>query len=88
MRVTSLFENLAIRNIRWAGRFAGQTADAILRVGHCPRIGGELAFGFFTPQAQATARRIVFVARQLISRADFQTEPAMDAAREQVPLAS
>ena len=84
MGMPSLFKNFTVRHVGGAGGFTGQTANAIFRVFRSPGFGFKSPFRFFTPQSQPTARRIVFVARELIGRAHFQTQPAMHAVGEQV----
>lgn len=84
MSVSSLFEQLTVRNIGWAGRFTGEAPDTVFRVFCRPGISRQTPIRFLTPQSESTAGRIVFIAGQLIRRTDFQTKTAVHAARQKI----
>lgn len=84
MLVSSLFEQFAVRDVGWAGRFTGEATDAVFRIFCSPRIGWQPPIRFLSPKSESTTGRVIFIASQLICRTDFQTKAAVNAARQKI----
>ena len=84
MFVLHLLEDLPIRHVRGARRFAREAADTLGRVKIGPGILSQSPFRLFAPQAQPTSRRVVLIARQFVGRTNFEAKATVNAACQQV----
>ena len=86
--MTDALEDFAIRHIGRAGGFTSKAANTLRRVKICPLILRQAPRRLLAPQAQATARRIVFITRELVSRAHRKAKAAVRAVGKVVLLLS
>ena len=79
-----MLKDLTVGNICRTGGFTRQTSNALRSVEIRPRIFGQSPICFLAPKTKAAARRIIFVAGQLICRTNFKAEAAMNATRQEI----
>jgi ABC-type uncharacterized transport system ATPase subunit len=82
--VANVLEDLAIGNGGRTGGFAGQATDTLGGVKVRPLVLSQPSRGLLAPQTQPTARRVVFIARELVSRTHREAKAAVRAVGEVV----
>ena len=84
MRMAGVLKNVPVLHIGRAHRLAGQAANAFGSVKIRPRIRSDFSLRLLAPQPKPSSWRVVFIPRECISRAGFQTESAVNAAGEKI----